>query len=228
MGIISLEHRSNLYWLGRYAERVYTTMDSFFDYYDLMLDGDKNSYKEFLEKLSIADKYGDCQSFIQGYLYGADDFSINSTLRRAHDNALVIKSMIGSDSLAYIDLAANVFHSNRDAKTLRLALMPVADYLLAFWGCIDDKLANVEARNIIKCGKLVERLDLYFRLSRDHALINSEYEKLCHIIVRMRKGICNTQQLPVLVEVLAIENSYKERLDEVLYCLNKLFEELAY
>ena len=137
------------------------------------------------------------------------------------------RNTIGSEALAYIELAAEAFRSSRGAKNLRLALMPVMDYLLAFWGSIDDKIASGEARTIMKCGKLVERLDLYFRFLYDQKLINNEYEKLSNVVARVRKGFCNTRRLAVLDEVLAIEESYKERLDEVLDCLSKLFEEQA-
>jgi uncharacterized alpha-E superfamily protein len=226
MGIISVEHSSNLFWLGRYIERVYTTLVIFFDYYDTMLDKDKNSYRKFLEKLGVPDRFGSYEKFIQEFLYGEESFSISSAFLSAHDNALVIRNMIGSESLAYIDLASGVFKSSCNAKNFRLSVMPAIDYVLAFWGCIDDKLSNAEARNIIKCGKLVERLDLYFRFSCEYSQINGEFEKLCHIIGRMRKGICNTQELAVLVDVLAIEDNYKDRLNEVLYSLSKLFEEL--
>jgi uncharacterized alpha-E superfamily protein len=228
MGIISVEYSSNLYWLGRYAERAYTTLNTFFNYHDKSLDKDKNSYREFLDNLDIKDKYGDHRRFIQGYLYDDEDcFTISSALRFAHDNALVCRNVIGSEALAYIHLAMDAFRSSRDAKNLRLSLIPVIDYLLAFWGSIDDKIASGEARTIIKCGKLVERLDLYFRFSYDYKLINSEYEKLCHVLARVRKGFCNAQHLAVLVEALAIEDSYKKRLDEVLESLNRLFEEQA-
>jgi len=228
MGVISVEHSSNLYWLGRYTERVYTTLNTFFDYYDAMLDKDKNSYRSFLEKLEIEDKYGNYKNFVKGFLYDkTDSFSVSSAFLCAYDNALVTRNMIGSEALAYIQLATDVFNSSKDEKNLRLALMPAIDYLLAFWGSLDDKLASGEARTIIKCGKFVERLDLYFRFSYDQKHIDSEYEKLCHILARVRKGFCNTQHLAVLVEVLAIENSYKERLDEVLDALNRLFEEQA-
>jgi len=44
---------------------------------------------------------------------------------------------------------------------------------------------------------------------------------------RARKDLCNAEHLVLLVEVLAIEDSYKERLPEVLDSLNKLFEGLA-
>jgi uncharacterized alpha-E superfamily protein len=226
MGIISVEHRGNLYWLGRYAERVYTTLQIFFDHYDITLDKDKNSYQNFLDRLEIEDRYGDYQGFIRGFLFDKTDMnSISAAFHGAYDNALVLRNSIGSEALAYIQLAMDVFHSCRNTKNLRLAFMPVMDYLLAFWGSIDDKLFDGEARTIIKGGKLVERLDLYFRFNYEHKLLNSEYEKLCNVLSRAPKGLCNTQHLAILVEVMAIEDSYKERQEEVLGSLNQLFEE---
>jgi uncharacterized alpha-E superfamily protein len=196
MGIISVEHSSNLYWLGRYLERAYTTLDVFFDYNDIALDKDKNSYKDFLSKLSIEDKYGDYESFISGFMYSrADIFTISSTFRLAYDNALVIRNTIGSESLAYMELAANLFDSTCNSKNLRLALMPVMDYLLAFWGSIDDRLATEEAEIIIKCGKFIERLDLYLRFSREKKLIDREYEKLSRIISRVPSDFCKAAHL---------------------------------
>jgi hypothetical protein len=190
-----------------------------------MLDKDKNYYKEFLEKLGIEDKYGDYEKFIQGFLYSEDSFSINSAFSCSYDNALVLRHTIGSESLAYIDLAWRIFKSSRDAKNLRLALIPVIDYILAFWGCIDDKLNSADARNIIKCGKFIDRLDVYFRFSRDYDVISGEFEKMCHVVKRMRKGSYNTQELSDLVEILSKKDNYKERLKEALVPLNKLFEE---
>jgi len=230
MGIISLEHSSNLYWLGRYAERVYTTLDTFFDYHDATIDRDKNSYVDFLKRLEVYVTYDNYKTFLEGFLYGPEDFSISSTFRKAYDNALVTRNVIGSESLAYLELASNTFKAGRGAKNLRLALMPVMDYLLAYWGNIDDHLATSEPGIIIRCGKIVERLDLYFRFFYDSRYINNEYEKLCHILARLpraRKDLCNTEHLVMLVETLAVENSYREHLSEVLGHLNKLFEGLA-
>jgi len=225
MGTISVEYSSNLYWLGRYAERAYTTLGTFFNYHDKSLDKDKDSYKEFLENLEIEDKYGDHHRFMRGYLYDEKDcFTVNSTLRFAHDNALVCRNVIGSEPLAYIQLAIDAFHASSDKKNPRLALMPTIDYLFAFWGSLDDKLSNGEARTIIKCGKFVERLDLYFRFSYDHKLIKNEYDMLCHVLSRVRKGFCNAQHLAVIADALATE-SYKVQLDEVLESLSKLFED---
>ena len=45
MGIISLEKSNHLYWLGRYSERAFTTIRTFMDAYDTMLDQDPEAYK---------------------------------------------------------------------------------------------------------------------------------------------------------------------------------------
>ena len=63
MGIISIEKADHLFWLGRYMERVYTTLDTFFSYYDRMLDLDPDAYHKFCEKLSIPDIYENREDF---------------------------------------------------------------------------------------------------------------------------------------------------------------------
>ena len=55
MGIISLEKINHLYWLGRYTERVFTTIKSFEGYYDRMIDQDETAYQDFCRRLNIPD-----------------------------------------------------------------------------------------------------------------------------------------------------------------------------
>jgi uncharacterized alpha-E superfamily protein len=189
-------------------ERAYTTLDIFFDYHDITLDQDKDSYRKFLSKLGIEDKYGNYENFISGFLYSrADIFTISSTFRLAYDNALVIRNIIGSESLAYMELALNLFDATCNSKNIRLALMPVMDYLFAFWGCIDDKLTTDEAGVIIKCGKFVERLDIYLRFSCEQELIDREREKLNHIISHLPSDFCKAAHLTEWVKFSIDKNS---------------------
>lgn len=55
--VLSKAHQDGLYWLGRYTERVYTTLDLFAQVFDEMIDGDPKAYQKLL-------KPGDC-----GYLH---------------------------------------------------------------------------------------------------------------------------------------------------------------
>ena len=38
MGVISIKSSDNLFWLGRYVERVFTTLKAFTECYDIMID----------------------------------------------------------------------------------------------------------------------------------------------------------------------------------------------
>ena len=53
MGIITIDNGYNLFWLGRYSERVMTTLDEFVIHFDRMLDMDPAAYLDFLEKLAL-------------------------------------------------------------------------------------------------------------------------------------------------------------------------------
>lgn len=48
MGIISVEQADRLYWLGRYTERVYTTLRIFYRSFDTMIDEITDSYRELI------------------------------------------------------------------------------------------------------------------------------------------------------------------------------------
>ena len=53
MGIISVEQADHLYWLGRYTERVYTTLRVYFQSFDTMIDEKADSYQKFCESVEI-------------------------------------------------------------------------------------------------------------------------------------------------------------------------------
>ncbi len=67
MGIISLEHTDRLYWLGRYSERVYTTLRLYSNSYDRMIDEIADSYQEFCKRIDIPDVYGSKDVFRKNY-----------------------------------------------------------------------------------------------------------------------------------------------------------------
>ena len=54
----------------------------------------------------------------------------------------------------------------------------MVDDLFAFWGSADDNVASEECRTLLKCGKYVERLDLYVRLGYSFQDVQKETSKL--------------------------------------------------
>lgn len=51
MGIISIEQADRLYWLGRYSERVYTTIRLYFNSFDELIDGTGDLYQNFCKMI---------------------------------------------------------------------------------------------------------------------------------------------------------------------------------
>ena len=78
MGIISIKSTDNLFWLGRYVERVFTTLKMFSECYDVLIDVDENAYVAFLQKLGIPNTYAYKADFITNFLF--DENNPNSVL----------------------------------------------------------------------------------------------------------------------------------------------------
>lgn len=223
MGIISIEKADRLFWIGRYTERVFTTLVTFFDYFDQMIDGDQGAYKVFCEKVAIPDIYGDKDTFIRRYLFDPEDpNSVYSNLDRAYGNAMVMRDEISSHTLAYIQMAqdslkaANTYAPHYD-------LQQVIDYLHAFWGCVDDRVDDEECRNLMKCGKYLERLDLYMRLDYPTKYIEKEYSKFLNRLHRIHFGY-NLSAEAALTEIINQGDNWKEHYQDALNALWNLFE----
>ena len=186
MGIIGVEKAGHLYWLGRYTERVFTTLKAFFKYYDSMIEKEPEYYKEFCKRLSIPDVYGSKEDFVKAYLFDPEiTDSIYANLLRAYHNAVVMRNDLSSECLAYIQMALDIFEKEKDSEAPLVALQPVIDVLFAFWGSMDDYIESEESCNMIKCGKYIERLDLYLRLSIGEYAIEKEVHKLKHRISKI-------------------------------------------
>jgi len=165
MGIISVEQANRLYWLGRYAERVYTTVRIYFKSFDSMIDEFADSYHQFCQMIDIPDIYQDKDDFMSSYPFDENNpDSIISNLNRAYDNAIVLRESIGSESLSYIQLAIYEMNKAKKSDAPLIELQQIIDDILSFWGIVDDQIDDSNIRNIIKSGKRIERIDLYARL----------------------------------------------------------------
>ena len=222
MDTISLMNTDRLYWLGRYTERVYTTLNGYSKSYDNMIDMDFDSYEQMCSDLDIPNIYRDKDDFIYRYCYDeTDPNSIYSNLMRAYDNAVMIREEIGSEPLAYIQLAVYEMNKAKASASPLIELQRVVDNILAFWGIADDLIEDDNVRNIIKVGKRVERIDLYGR-------IGAKKKDLRREVVRLKGRINETildfdrYRLQELVSMMDEDNlDYIKIVEDVENLLNK-------
>lgn len=217
--VVSTDKANHLYWLGRYSERVFTTLRTFFSYYDLMIDGDTEIYKDYCNSIGIPCVYFSKEDFTNRYIFDKhDENSLYSNLTRAYDNAVVIRSTLSSETLAYIEMALNILKDSKNSVSPLVALQNVIDYLLAFWGSADDFVTDDESRNIMKAGRYVERIDLYIRLKYPKKKILEEYRKL---LTRLHKIHINYDTSALNMVSIMINNddldynSRSEAIDEL-------------
>ena len=183
MGIKSITNTGRLYWLGRYSERVYTSLKLFSSSYDTLIEQD--NYKSVCRFLEIPDIYTDKEDFISRYAFDpANPDSIYANLQRAYDNAIELREEIGSETLSFIQMAIYEMNSAKLSAAPLLYFQKITDAILAFWGCVDDQIDDENTRNIIKIGKRVERLDLYARLGKDRVSLLREVNRLAGRIGR--------------------------------------------
>lgn len=216
MGIISIEHTDRLFWLGRYSERVYTTLKIFADQYDSMLDLKEEEYKEFCIRQDIPDIYRSAEDFAERYCFDEDDpNSIISNLSRAYDNAVVMREEIGSMTLSYIQMAVYAMNKAKQSDAPIFELQHVRDNIVAFWGIVDDSIDDEHVRSMIKLGKRVERLDLYARMHMDKTELLREAGKLNRRIDRT--GLTYSRKCLAHINYLVQEDEidYKELVKEV-------------
>ena len=216
MGIISIEHTDRLFWLGRYSERVYTTLKIFADQYDSMLDLKEEEYKEFCIRQDIPDIYRSAEDFAERYCFDEDDpNSIISNLFRAYDNAVVMREEIGSMTLSYIQMAVYAMNKAKQSDAPIFELQHVRDNIVAFWGIVDDSIDDEHVRSMIKLGKRVERLDLYARMHMDKTELLREAGKLNRRIDRT--GLTYSRKCLAHINYLVQEDEidYKELVREV-------------
>ena len=202
MGALSIEKVDHLLWLGRYMERSYTTQRFIVDAHDRTLDSVEDGWKAQLEELGFNAAVETPREFIRVCLFDRENpASVAHSMDAAYDNAVRLRDVLGTETLSYIQMATDslLMAEKSDAPLLDLQL--VQDNIMAFKGCVDDFVDDDAARNIIKCGISLERIDLYARLGVGLGRLRQEVHRLAARI--NRTGAPYSQaELKALVEIV--------------------------
>ena len=84
MDTISLSKQNRLFWLGRYAERVYGTIRYGMQVYDNLIDGAQVDYQGFCRKMGIPCDYTSGEDFIRRYLFDGQTVFNQQALQPQH------------------------------------------------------------------------------------------------------------------------------------------------
>lgn len=179
-GTISTNKTNRLYWLGRYAERAYLNLHLLRKYYDKTIDGEEIEYKEYFEKLHISiDSNSTKDTFLNQMYDTQNPTSVISDIERANDNAIVLREELMSETLSYIQLSRCLLERCAKDQIYNITeLQPITDYLLAFWGSVEERIANIHIINILHTGRLAEGIDMRVRFDYPYEKIRPKVELL--------------------------------------------------
>ncbi|MBE6340589.1 MAG: hypothetical protein E7069_07630 [Bacteroidales bacterium] len=167
---------NRLYWLGRYAERVNMSLHLLRKHYGQTLDNSE-ALVDFCKCMGISTVID--STFAHRYLYDkSEPWSLINTLEYLKNNAMIERDEIGSETLAYIELAVNTAHRCIENGEGVYGWQPVTDYLMAFGGAVFEKVQYKSVRNLIKIGCCVERADLMIRFGYETRRIEDVLDRI--------------------------------------------------
>ena len=155
MDTVTLSKQNRLFWLGRYAERVYVTVQYMMEQMDRLVDGLPVNYEDFCARLGIACPYTDAEDFCRRYLQSSAASSVDAML----GNGTVLRETLTSPTLAYLQMAQSAMDQAARSEAPAVQLQWVLDDIMAFRGSFDDTVDAETARNITKTGSMVERAE---------------------------------------------------------------------
>ncbi|MCQ2464762.1 MAG: alpha-E domain-containing protein [Oscillospiraceae bacterium] len=227
MGTISIEHGDHLYWLGRYTERSFTTLKVLHKIFDRMIDED-HCYTEYLSCFGLSDIYEDNNDFIRHFLYDKNNpNSLAFSLERAYDNGIVLREEISTEALSFLQMAKDTLKKSEKMQNPRLSLISLEDNIYGFWGCIYEYIYDAEIKNIIKCGKSLERLDLYLRLDYPYRSIRKAYSRLTRNLESIPENTpyrYNSKFLDEISNAVESADKYDKYSSEALTALEHIFD----
>lgn len=193
---ISPAKASRLYWLGRYSERVCTTLHLLHKYYDEVVDNEHTKiHYSFCTRMGVPCEYENARQFLKDYLYNRENtYSVISMLERVKDNAILLREELKSESLAYVEMAINYMNKASKDESRLYDLQPVTDYLFAFFGSIEERIINTEVLNLILTGKYVEKSELYIRFDYTLDRIEESLNRL-EYFVNLEIGLCDDRKM---------------------------------
>ncbi|MGN1038499.1 MAG: alpha-E domain-containing protein [Mailhella sp.] len=223
MPTISSAKANHLFWLGRYAERVFAQLHFLRQYYDLCLDeGKENALLEYCRKLDLGACAPDRDLFLLQHLFNSEPGTLRYCLNCLNDNSIVLREELTTASIAYVNLCvATLKHCDHDKDINITRLQPITDYILSFWGSVLQHVTNPSTLNILFIGKHVEYIDMYFRFDYPFPRLQAEWTNLENRLSQI-EYVADKHCRMELSDIFSNRTAYEEKSALLLQYLNSL------
>jgi uncharacterized alpha-E superfamily protein len=167
--LITANSAINLYWLGRYLERIEASLIDINKAYDNIIDVDKNEGVALYEKLGIDIEYCDSSDFLNVAIFGEHPSNLYDLLTNARENAIISRSYIEAEAFgSIIELHRHFELAQKNNFIVDFRFVDTAMSLISeIWGELTRKQTRKLHDYFIAMGKNVEKVDMSLRVGRD-------------------------------------------------------------
>jgi len=160
---------TNLYWFGRYLERIEATLLEVVSVFDKIVDIDKDAGKKLYKNFEIDIEYSNAREFLDVAIFGEHEANINVLMSYARENAIISRLSMDTEAFgSVIELSDLLKHTNNSSFWIDFNFIDqVLSLISEIWGELTRKQQRNTGDYFIRLGKLVEKADLHLRLEKD-------------------------------------------------------------
>ncbi len=163
--LITANVATNLYWLGRYIERIEATLYKVILAYDEIIDVNKSAGVELYKNFGIELSYNSALDFLDAALTGEHSSNMITLSGFARENAIISRNHLNNPSFGEI-IALHALFQNTKKNHIQIdyKLIDSAQSLISeIWGEFAKREHKQNNDYFVRLGKLVEEADFYFR-----------------------------------------------------------------
>lgn len=165
---------TNLYWLGRYLERIELTLFEINKAYDKIIDVDKAAGVKLYQKFNIDLHYEGVVNFLEEAIFGDHPANLATLMINARENAIIARPNIDPSAFGEIIDLHTLFQTISthelliDYKDIETALSLISE----IWGAYEKKGHRKCSDYFLKLGKLIEEVDFRIRFKKKEEMTN--------------------------------------------------------
>lgn len=210
--LLTANSATNLYWLGRYIERISGLLTYMMPAYDKCIDIDKNAGKKLYKGYSIELEYTNAHEFLKEAMFGDHTSNLSTLAGYARENAIICRSYISTEAFgeiielnAMLKNAANSY-AEIDYKLTNDALSLISEV----WGEVSKLSKSHPSDHFLKLGRLIERLDFHLRFSGEDEHATNITEQINTTLALLEQEEKTQQQLQKKNEEDIVQNMHAQ------------------
>ena len=175
---------TNLYWFGRYLERIEATLLEVVTAFDKIIDTDKNCGKEMYKKLGVDLEYSSAKNFLNEAVFGNHHANLHTLINFAKENAIISRTNMDTEAFGSVVELTNLLKQSGLEIDCRF-VDNVLSLISEIWGELTRKKHRQASDYFIRLGKLVEKVDFHLRLGKNKEfslVVMEEIDKIVTIL----------------------------------------------